>query len=76
VNNIAKDEDILNWCGHRNSERVKALKEFPSAVCPACLLERIQELEDALTKIHNWTKAYPIEVFPEPDFKKAAEVKY
>ena len=25
-------------------------------------------------KIDNWAKAYPLEVFPEPDFKKAAEV--
>jgi len=41
-----KVEDILNVCGHRNSERVEALKELPSTVvCPACLLERIAELE-------------------------------
>ena len=42
---MAKNEDILNECGHRNSERVKALKELPSSVCPACLLERIEKLE-------------------------------
>lgn len=36
--------------------------------------ERIEELEDALQRIDNWAKAYPLSVFPEPDFKKAAEV--
>ena len=51
---MAKEpEDILNPCGHRNSERVEALKELPSAMCPACLLERIKELEAQL-KQHRW----------------------
>ncbi len=38
-------QDILNDCGHRNNERVEALKELPSASCPACLLERLNGLE-------------------------------
>ena len=42
---MGKEEDILNECGHRNSERVEAFKKFPSAICPACLFERIKELE-------------------------------
>ena len=42
---MPKDEDVLNPCGHRNSERVKAEKELPSSLCPACLFERINELE-------------------------------
>jgi len=37
-------------------------------------VERIQELEAALERIDNWAKAYPLKVFPEPDFKKVAEV--
>ena len=28
----------------------------------------------ALERIDNWAKAYPLKVFPEPDFKKVAEV--
>lgn len=36
--------------------------------------ERIDELEEALHKIVQWSKAYPLTVFPEPDFKKAAEL--
>ena len=36
--------------------------------------ERIEVLEAGLTKIDNWAKAYPLKVFPEPDFKKIAQV--
>ena len=50
---MPKEDDILNACGHRNSERVKALKELPSAVCPACLLERITDLEKAVEEWRN-----------------------
>ena len=39
------EKDILNVCGHRNSERVKASKELPSGICPACLLDRIKGTE-------------------------------
>ncbi|MCJ7482616.1 MAG: hypothetical protein MUO31_06595 [Thermodesulfovibrionales bacterium] len=53
--------------------------------CKECQLDDLQaELdklkashdrqEEALRKIDNWAKAYPLEVFPEPDFKKVAEV--
>lgn len=36
--------------------------------------DRIDELEEALHKIVQWSKAYPLTVFPEPDFKKAAKL--
>lgn len=29
---------------------------------------------DALEKLHQWATAYPLEVFPEPDLKKAHEL--
>jgi hypothetical protein len=32
------------------------------------------KLKEALKDIDAWAKAYPIEVFPEPDWKKAAQV--
>ena len=35
---------------------------------------RIAELEDALQEIKQWGEAYPLEVFPEPDFVKAREL--
>ena len=30
--------------------------------------------DDVLRKIKDWCRAYPLEVFPEPDLKKAAKV--
>lgn len=34
----------------------------------------IERLEAALEKIVGWSEAYPLSIFPEPDFKKAHEV--
>jgi hypothetical protein len=31
-------------------------------------------LEEALQKIDSWARAYPLDIFPEPDFKKAHAV--
>lgn len=36
--------------------------------------DRIEELEEALHKIKSWSEAYPLSVFPEPDFEKAAKL--
>ena len=33
--------------------------------------DRLDELIEALVKIANWSDAYPLKVFPEPDLKKA-----
>ncbi len=37
-------------------------------------LIRMEEAQAKLDKIDSWINAYPLEVFPEPDFKKAAKV--
>jgi hypothetical protein len=34
----------------------------------------IDQLRAALEQIESWSRAYPLDVFPEPDFKKAAEL--
>jgi hypothetical protein len=31
-------------------------------------------LRDALQRIDDWSEAYPLDVFPEPDFKRAAKL--
>lgn len=36
--------------------------------------DRVSRMEDALHKIQTWARAYPVNVFPEPDLKRAAEV--
>ena len=35
------------------------------------LLDRIDDLKQALHRIVQWADAYPLDVFPEPDLKKA-----
>jgi hypothetical protein len=35
---------------------------------------RNSTLDDALQRIVQWSEAYPLQVFPEPDFKRAAEL--
>lgn len=42
---------------------------------PLTRLERENDaFREALWQIAQWAKAYPLKVFPEPDFKKAAEL--
>jgi hypothetical protein len=36
--------------------------------------ERIDDLESAFHKIKNWCQAYPLDIFEEPDMKKARDV--
>lgn len=36
--------------------------------------ERLDRYEEALRSILAWSEAYPIVVFPEPDFKRANEL--
>ncbi len=37
--------------------------------------EKVNERqEDALNRLQEWAKAYPLECFPEPDFKKAHQL--
>lgn len=36
--------------------------------------DRIDALTVALQQIEIWSAAYPLDIFPEPDLKKAAEL--
>jgi hypothetical protein len=38
------------------------------------MTDREEKLEEALQQIVKWSEAYPLTVFPEPDFKKARKV--
>jgi len=37
-------------------------------------MDELEELRDKLHQIKAWIDAYPLEVFPEPDFEKAHRV--
>lgn len=59
------------WC-----EEVEALLQSNAATSHAVvsgLNARVDRLEEALQRISDWAKAYPLDVFPEPDFKKVHE---
>jgi hypothetical protein len=34
----------------------------------------IEKYEEALERIVQWSEAYPLDIFPEPDFKRAREL--
>ena len=36
--------------------------------------DEIERLREALHQIAQWSEAYPLDIFPEPDLKKAHEV--
>jgi hypothetical protein len=36
------------------------------------MTEKTEQYEEALQRIVQWSEAYPLAVFPEPDWKKAA----
>lgn len=36
--------------------------------------EEIERLKDGFERIENWSKAYPLDLFPKPDLRKAAKV--
>jgi hypothetical protein len=35
---------------------------------------RLDRYEEALQRIVSWSEAYPLDIFPEPDLKKAHEL--
>lgn len=37
-------------------------------------MTELEDLKEKIHKIKTWINAYPLEIFPEPDFKKAALV--
>jgi hypothetical protein len=36
--------------------------------------DRLSSLIEALSRIESWSKAYPLTVFPEPDFARAQQL--
>ena len=41
---------------------------------PDEIVDRLENLTDKLRKINDWCGAYPVKIFPEPDFEKMAKV--
>lgn len=66
---MAREADI-DWHKHWNDDETNRLEIFAQLVA-----DHEREHYDSLFEhIKGWCDAYPISVFPEPDFKKAHEV--
>jgi len=37
-------------------------------------MDELEVLQDKMHRIKTWVEAYPLDMFPEPDFEKAARV--
>jgi len=37
-------------------------------------MSELEKLQDKMYQIKTWIDAYPLKIFPEPDFKKAHEI--
>lgn len=55
-------------------DRLKAEIDRLRASYRWAALQEIERLQEALERIEQWSRAYPLSVFPEPDLPKAAEV--
>jgi hypothetical protein len=53
---------------------VKELEAFAKLVDAKATAKEREHYDDLFEQIKNWCEAYPISVFPEPDFGKAHEV--
>lgn len=51
------------------SECVRQLQEQNDA-----LRAKLDEAKEALDKVNDWARAYPLDIFPEPDWHKAKEL--
>lgn len=47
---------------------------MPYKLEPTNIMTELEKLQKKLHRIRMWIDAYPIKVFPEPDFEKAARV--
>ena len=79
---IAEMEVLKEYLSSKISHLVEALDKHNGTPCEqihhAQEIEardgRIAELEAALGRIDEWSRAYPLTVFPDPDFEKAHDL--
>lgn len=63
-----------DWCSteEANAHLIASAPDMAATI--ATLTQENERYEDAMHKIRSWADAYPLTVFPEPDFKKADQV--
>jgi len=66
-------QQAFDWLAPRlHPEEQKALNILNDEL-NKCTTE-VEKRDEALDQIRNWADAYPLQVFPEPDLKRAAAV--
>lgn len=57
-------------------ERVEAFRAERDSAVEALdkTRERLHDAEEVIAKVDNWARAYPLDVFPEPDIARCAEL--
>lgn len=73
-------DEIIEMCGkvgcnrHFAKRHIVFLEAFAKLVEERTAAKEREHYDDLFADIKGWCEAYPIAVFPEPDFKKAHEV--
>jgi hypothetical protein len=62
------DEQLRAWRDKLGGRSVDVVTELLE------LRARVEELKEELQRIVRWGEAYPLDVFPEPDLKRAREL--
>ena len=62
----------MNKYEKKASELILELIELRAALKQA--QARIEQLEDGLQQVVNWSKAYPLKVFPEPNWREVGRM--
>lgn len=70
VNNL----HVCETCGFQIESTNDLSGSIHYAPAPSLTAEDVARIEDALYKIDEWAKAYPEDVFPRPDLKKAEKL--
>jgi hypothetical protein len=68
----ARDAEIAWLKSEVNEKEIEIV--LMSAQRKTTDLKEIARLKTQIDEVLNWCEAYPLDIFPEPDFKKAAKV--
>lgn len=60
--------------GDTNNCRIDTRNDLPEYANVFADENRLSDLIEALSRIESWSKAYPLSVFPEPNFARAQQL--
>ena len=65
---------MCNECNEDNGNYEKPVSTYWKTQAESAVIEtlesRVESLKGKLQDVVNWSNAYPLDIFPEPDFKK------